>query len=151
MHRNMRGAGGVEVVRSIHNYELFIILCFINSLVLGLSKISREKSSQPCGIVQKLKPIVADDFQLLAQKLLVHSTDSPALVMSGGLWDCCQDKLNTETKYWNHFAKWGMGLTWSQFTHCNVVLMDHVPYQSQKTITRLCFPIKIQVLLNTEY
>lgn len=97
MHGNMGGAGGVEMVRSIHNYELFIILCFINSLVLGLSNISREKSSQPCGIVQKLKPILADDFQLLPWKLLVHSTDFPALVMSVGLWDCCQNKLNTET------------------------------------------------------
>lgn len=71
MHRNMRGAGGVEVVRSIHNYELFIIICFINSLVLGLSKISREKSSHLSGIVQKLKPILADDFQLLSWKLPV--------------------------------------------------------------------------------
>lgn len=57
----MRGAGDVGVVRSIHNYVLFIILCFINSMVLGLSNITTDKSSQPCGIVQKLKPILADD------------------------------------------------------------------------------------------
>lgn len=151
MHRNMRGAGGVEVVRSIHNYELFIILCFINSLVLGLSNISREDSSQPCGIVQKLKPILADDFQLLSRKLPVHSTDFPALVMTVGLWDCCQNKLNTETKLLEPFCKGGMGFTWSQFTHCNVVLMDYFPHQSQKIKTSLCFPIKIQALLNTDY
>lgn len=88
MHRNMRGAGDVGVVRSIHNYVLFIILCFINSMVLGLSNITTDKSSQPCGIVQKLKPILADDFQLLPWKSPVHSPEFPALVMSAGLWEC---------------------------------------------------------------
>lgn len=65
-----RRTGTFGVVRSVHTYELFIILCFINSLVLRLYHIRKEKSSQPSGIVHKLRRVLADDFlQLLSWKL----------------------------------------------------------------------------------
>lgn len=48
-------------------------------------------------------------------------------------------KLNTKIKYWKCFAKGriAMYISWSQFTHSNVILMDYFLYQSRKTKTSL--------------
>lgn len=70
MHGNTAGVWGFFFFKysdyTVHTYELFIIPCFINSLVFGLSK-----SIQPCGIAHKLRPILVDDFlQSLSWKFL---------------------------------------------------------------------------------